>query len=84
MILNEDEAKKLLQKVLSYSKADSISAVLHGGDTYNIRFALNSVSTNGYADGLSLNVTSSIGKKSGSVSINKFDDESIKAAVEKS
>ncbi len=84
MILNEDEAKKLLQKVIGYSRADSISVLLHGDNSYNIRFALNSVSTNGYADGLSLSVTSAIGKKSGTVSINKFDDASVKDAVERS
>jgi predicted Zn-dependent protease len=84
MILNEEDSKRLLAKVLNYSKADSASVSLSGDNSYNIRFALNSVSTDGYSDGLSLSVTSFIGKKSGSVSINKFNDEAIKGAVEKS
>lgn len=84
MILNKDEAKKILQKAISYSKADSISVSLYGNNTYNLRFALNSVSTNGYADGLSMNIVSNIGRKSGSVRINIINDEAIKAAVEKS
>ncbi len=84
MILSEAESRKILEKVLSYSKADSISASLSGANSYNLRFAVNSITTDGFSDGLSLAVTSSIGRKSGSVSTNKFDDASIKAAVEKS
>lgn len=84
MILSKSEAKNLLTKVLSNSTADGITAVLSGGNTYNIRFARNSPTTNGFADGLSVSITSFIGKKSGSTSTNKFDDESIKAAVKKS
>ncbi|MEO8513062.1 MAG: TldD/PmbA family protein [Ignavibacteria bacterium] len=84
MILNENEAKNLLTKVLSYSKADSASASLEGNNTYNIRFARNSISTNGFSDGLSVRISSSIGKKTGSVSTNKFDEASLKNAVKMS
>ncbi len=84
MILSENEAKNLLTKVLSNSKADSAAATLEGNNTYNIRFARNSISTNGFSDGLSVSITSSFGKRSGSVSTNKFDDASIKEAVKKS
>ncbi len=84
MILNENEARNLLIKVLSNSAADSIAATLTGRDSYNIRFARNSASTNGYVDSLSISITSNIGKKSGTVSTNKFDEESIKEAVKKS
>ncbi len=84
MILSENEAKNLLTKVLANSKADSATATLEGNNTYNIRFARNSISTNGFSDGLSVSITSNIGKKSGSVSTNKFDDASIKDAVKKS
>jgi len=84
LILSETEAKNLLTKVLSHSKADSASATLEGSNTYNIRFARNSISTNGFADGLSVTITSNFGKKSGSVSTNKFDDAAIKEAVKRS
>ncbi len=84
MILNEQDAKRFLENVLKYSKADSISLSLTGSNSYNLRFALNSLSTNGYSDGLSLSITSNIGKKSGSVNLNKFEGDSIKEAVEKS
>ena len=84
MILSESEAKNLLTKVLSNSKADACTASLDGGNSYNIRFARNSISTNGFSDGLSLNITSYFGKRSGSASTNKFDDASIKETVKKS
>jgi predicted Zn-dependent protease len=84
MILSESEAKNLLTKVLNHSTVDGITAVLSGGNAYNIRFARNSPSTNGFSDSLSVSITSYIGKKSGSTSTNKFDDDSIKAAVKKS
>ena len=81
MILNESESKKILSKVKEYSKADSFETALYGFNNSNLRFALNSVSTDGFSDGLNLRITSSFGKKSGSVSINKVDNDSIKKAV---
>jgi predicted Zn-dependent protease len=83
MILTEKEAKKFLENAIQYSKADSISLTLSGFNNYNLRFALNSLSTNGLADGLSLSITSNIEKKSGSVRLNNFEEDSIKKAVEK-
>ncbi len=84
MILSENEAKNLLTKVLTNSKADSAIATLEGNNTYNIRFARNSISTNGFSDGLKVTISSSFGKKTGSVSTNKFDEASLKDAVKKS
>lgn len=84
MILTESEAKKLLQKILSYSKAESCIINIYGNDSYNLRFALNSLSTNGFADGLSVSVTSNYGKKSGSISLNNFDESALKEAVKTS
>ncbi len=84
MILTAEEAKNILEKVISYSKASSIIAVLTGNKTNNLRFALNSISTNGFSDGLSLNIDSNVGNKTGSVKINKFSDEAIKEAVSRS
>ena len=84
MKLSEQEAKNLLEKILRYSTADSAVIRLSGSDTYNLRFARNSISTNGYSDELTVNISSSFGKKSGSVSTNKFDEVSLKEAVKKS
>jgi predicted Zn-dependent protease len=80
-ILSKEEAKKILEKVVGYSKADGIEAGLNGGDGGNIRYARNSVSTAGEDSNVNLGVTVNFGKKSGSASINEFDDASLEKVV---
>lgn len=82
-MLSEQEAKKIIDKVLSYSKADETTVVLTGRRTGNIRYARNTVSTSGEADNLSLSVTAVFGKRSGSTTINEFDDASLSKTVER-
>jgi len=84
MILNEADAKRLLEKVIKFSAADSVLLNMRGTDRYNLRFAVNSVTTNGFSDSLTLSVSSIFGRKTGTASTNKFDDESLKAVVMKS
>ncbi|MBD2756486.1 TldD/PmbA family protein [Spirosoma validum] len=80
-ILTQEEAKKIIDKVLSYSKADEMKVELTGGRSGNIRFARNSVSTAGTSNNLSLSVTVVLGKKIGTSDINEFDDASLEKAV---
>ncbi|MGV3558126.1 TldD/PmbA family protein [Larkinella arboricola] len=80
-ILTKEEAKKILDKVLSYAKADETSVSLSGNRTGNIRYARNTVSTSGETDNLALAVTSVFGKKVGSATINEFDDQSLEKTV---
>ena len=82
-MLNEQEAKKLIDKVLAYSKADEINVAVSGGRVGNIRYARNTVSTSGEADNLSLVVTSFFGKRSGTATINEFDDASLEKTVQR-
>ena len=82
-ILSKSEAKKILEKVLSYATAPETQAGLSGSTGGNIRYALNSVTTSGAEDNLSLQVTSFYGKKSGTATINEFDDESLKRVVQR-
>jgi predicted Zn-dependent protease len=80
-ILSKEEAKKILEKVVGFSKADGIEANLNGNDGGNIRYARNSVSTSGEDSNVNLNVQSYVGKKVGSASINEFDDASLEKVV---
>jgi predicted Zn-dependent protease len=80
-ILTKDEAKQIIDKVLGYSKADETNVSLNGGRTGNIRYARNSVSTSGETDNLSLAVTAVFGKRSGTATINEFDDASLEKTV---
>ena len=83
-ILSKEEAQKLLQKVLSYSKADECEASLNGSEGGNIRYARNAVSTAGDVSQLTLSVSSSYGKKSGTATIDEFDDASLQKVVKRS
>lgn len=82
-ILSKEDAKKILEKVVGFSQADGIEVGLNGNDGGNIRYARNSVSTAGEDSNVSLNVSSYYGKKSGSASINEFDDASLQKVVKR-
>ncbi len=58
-----------------------MSVGLGGNRTGNIRYARNSVTTSGETNNLSLAVTSVFGKKSGTATINEFDDASLEKTV---
>ncbi|MBS1557086.1 MAG: TldD/PmbA family protein [Bacteroidetes bacterium] len=83
-ILSKDDAQQILKKVIGYSKADGIEANLNGSDAGNIRYARNSVSTSGEDSNVSLGVQSYFGKKSGTATINEFDDASLEKVVRRS
>ena len=83
-IYSKEQAQKLLQKVLSYSKADECEVSLTGSESGNIRYARNSVSTAGEIGQLRLAVSSSYGKKTGTATIDEFDDASLEKVVRRS
>jgi predicted Zn-dependent protease len=83
-ILSESEAKALLQKVLSYSKADECEVNILGEERGNIRYARNAVSTSGSLINQNLAVQSSFGKKVGTATIDEFDEASIEKVVRRS
>jgi len=83
-ILSKEEAKAIIDKVLSYATADETSVSVSGGRTGNIRYARNTVNTSGESNEITLSITSVYGKRSGSSSINELDDASLKKAVERS
>jgi predicted Zn-dependent protease len=80
-ILSKEEAQALLKKVIALSKADECEAGLNGSESGNIRYARNAVSTAGDISTLSLGVSSTFGKKTGSATINEFDDASLEKVV---
>jgi predicted Zn-dependent protease len=83
-IFSAEEAKKILSKVIGYSKADDCEVNLNGTNGGNIRYARNSVSTAGENSDVTLVVQSNFGKKSGVATINEFDDASLQKAVKRS
>ncbi|HEY0273918.1 MAG TPA: TldD/PmbA family protein [Chitinophaga sp.] len=80
-ILSKEEAQALLKKVIAFSKADECEASLSGSEGGNVRYARNAISTAGDVSTLTLSVSSTYGKKTGSASINEFDDASLEKVV---
>lgn len=83
-IITEEHAKKLLKKVIAFSKADEVECNLDGQIGGNIRYARNTVSTAGEQSDLTLAVQSTFGKRTGVATINEFDDASLKKVVRRS
>ncbi len=80
-ILNKEQAQAILKKALSFSKADECALGLSGSEGGNIRYARNAVSTAGDVTAMTLAVTSAFGKKTGTATINEFDDASLEKVV---
>jgi len=80
-ILTRAEAEALLNKVLSFSKADALSVNLNGGRTANTRFGVNSANTSGDIENLSLFVNAQFGQRSGTATTNTLDDAGLERVV---
>ena len=80
-LLNQEEAKRICDRVMGFSKADECRVGISGSRTGNIRYAQNSVSTAGLNENMTLSVTVSFGKRQGTATINEFDDKSLEKAV---
>lgn len=83
-IYSKEEAKQLLNKALSYSKAETCEVNISGDNSGNIRYARNSVSTAGYQNNQNMVITSSFGKKVGTATLDEFTDDAIARAVKTS
>lgn len=84
VILTEQEAKALLERVLKYSKADECEINLSGDKRGNLRYARNEVSTSGTQLTQNLIVQSSFGKKVGVATTNEFSEEAFEKVVRQS
>ncbi|TVZ53344.1 TldD/PmbA family protein [Dokdonia sp. Hel_I_53] len=80
-IFSKEEARKILEKAMSFSTADACVINLSGSDSGNIRYARNTVSTSGSQSNQSMAVNASFGKKSGTATIDEFDDASLEKVV---
>jgi len=80
-IYTKEEARKIMEKALSFSKADACEINMGGSESGNIRYARNTVSTSGHRSNQTLVIQSSFGKKSGTATIDEFDDESLEKVV---
>jgi predicted Zn-dependent protease len=82
MILDERQARQLIEKTLALAAADEARVNLSGGRTRNTRVAVNSITTCGDRDDFSVAVTAYFGKRHATASASEFDDASLKRLVE--
>ncbi|MCM4168325.1 Metalloprotease PmbA [Arenibacter antarcticus] len=80
-IYTKDEAKRIMEKAMSFSTADACEINMNGSESGNIRYARNTVSTSGHRSNQNLSIQSSFGKKSGTATIDEFDDVSLEKVV---
>ena len=80
-ILNQEEAKRICDRVMSFSKADECIVSISGSRTGNIRYARNNVSTAGLVNNTEMSVQVAFGKRQGTVTVNEFDDKALQKAV---
>lgn len=83
-MLTREQAKTLTDKVLGLSKADEAQVSLSGGEVTHLRFARNTPSTSGSYSSPTLQISSVFGTRTGSVTVNQFDDATLAGAVRRS
>ena len=81
MIWTREQAKQLTDRALAMSKAEQTLLVVNGSERGNVRFARNTVTTAGASSGVTLAITASFGKRSGTVTTAQFDDASLTRAL---
>ena len=81
MIWTREQTKALIDRVLSLSKAEETVVTVNGSERANLRFARNTATTSGASSGTSLAITSSFGKRSGTVTTAQFDNASLERAL---
>ncbi|PWF47595.1 TldD/PmbA family protein [Massilia glaciei] len=79
--LNQEEAQRICERVMGFSKADECRVSINGSRTGNIRYAQNSVTTAGLNQDRQLAVSVAFGKRQGTATINEFDDKSLEKVV---
>jgi predicted Zn-dependent protease len=81
MIWTREQAKALIDRTLSLSKAEETQVTLTGGTRANVRFARNSATTSGASAGYSLAIQAKFGPRIGTVTASEFSDAALQRAV---
>jgi len=84
MSWTKEQARKLADQILSYSKAPECEVALDLFHAAHTRFAANDVTTSGTAKDLTISITSRGEGRSGTARVNDTDPRALKAAVARS
>ena len=82
--LSRDEAEAIARRVLGFATADETRVTINSGARGNTRFAVNQISTAGDSYDVTVAVRSVFGRRSGTVTTNRLDDEGLRRAVQTS
>ena len=80
--LSRSDCDALARRVLAFATADETRVTITSGMQGNTRFALNQVSTAGDSYNAAVTVQSSFGRRTGSSTTNRLEDEALRAAVQ--
>jgi PmbA protein len=80
-MLEENDVRALLEKVLGFSKASQTEVLFFGTERSLTRFANNSIHQNVAESNTAVSVRAVLGNKIGVASTNKIDDESLRDVV---
>ena len=80
--ISREEAQRIIERTLSFSRADQARVNLNSAETGNTRFAQNQMSTSGDSTNATLSVTSALGTKVASATTNVFTDDALRRVVE--
>lgn len=83
-MLTREQAQKLSEKILTFSKFSDCSVSIRESEEAFIRFANNGVTTSGFTNTRGVVISSTRDQKTGTAQINDLDDASLKAAVARS
>ena len=76
-------SKELIKQILDYSKADQTEILHMGGDSALTRFANNYIHQNVAERNASVSIRVILGKRIGTASTNRLDEQGLKKAVDK-
>jgi predicted Zn-dependent protease len=80
-MLSKEQAKRLMEKVLSFSTFPECEIRVSSTERSFIRFAANGITTSGFTIDQSVSITSTRDRKSGSTTVDEFDDRGLRDAV---
>jgi predicted Zn-dependent protease len=82
--LSREECEAIAKRALSFSASDEARVIVTSTSLANTRFAVNQISTGGDSFDAVVTVVSKFGKRAGSSSTNRLDDDGLRAAVQMS
>ena len=81
-LLTEAQAREIVEGILAMSSADDTSVSVSNSWTGNTRSAVNRITTAGEVTNTSVSISARFGQRQTSVSTNRLDDDSLRAAVD--